>query len=252
MKKIILTLILTITFFLSGCGAKNQNIANEYMEKVNQLENHLPTSQEIKELDYEYYNLTSKQKDLVSNYGIVKKYLSLNLDKINELQTKINDILSQESVQYKEVIELENIYESLSSEEQSYIENIEELQKLKELDEWDKAAIVAVNFLKSVLKDGNSLELIEIDIKEEGLYYVKINYSATNSFGGRKEDIVCIDVTSEFETGLIALSLLNGNFSKSSNTLLGGYIGFDVEEHSVDCDKIMDNLDVDIKAEQTL
>ena len=63
MKKIILTLILTITFFLSGCGAKNQNIANEYMEKVNQLENHLPTSQEIKELDYEYYNLTSKQKD---------------------------------------------------------------------------------------------------------------------------------------------------------------------------------------------
>ena len=251
MKKIITVLILASVFALSGCGAKDKEIANEYMAKVNQLEDHLPTMQEVKELDSEYYNLTSKQKDLVSNYGIVKKYLSLDLDKINTLQEKINSCISQTSIPYKEVIEIENNYKSLTSEEQSYIKDIDELQKFKELDEWDKAAIVAVNFLKGVLKDGDSLEVDEINIKKEGFYYVKINYSATNSFGGRKEDTACIDITTEYKSGLIALSLLFGDFDESSNTLLGGYIGFDVEEHPVDCDKIMDNFDVDIENEST-
>ena len=168
------------------------------------------------------------------------------------LQDKIDNSISQDSIPYKEVMEIENDYEALTDEEKSYIKNIDDLQKFKTLDEYDKSAIVAVNFLKNVLKDGNSLELQEINIKKEGGYYVKINYSATNSFGGRKEDVACLDVTTKYEAGLIALSLLFGDFDESSNTLLGGYIGFDTEEHPVDCDKIMDNLDVDVKVEQAL
>ena len=252
MKRLIVILTLSVICLLSGCGAKDKEIASAYMEKVSQLDDHLPTMQEVKALDSEYYNLTSKQKELVSNYGIVKKYLSLNLDEINMLQDKIDNSISQDSIPYKEVMEIENDYEALTDEEKSYIKNIDDLQKFKTLDEYDKAAIVAVNFLKNVLKDGNSLELQEINIKKEGGYYVKINYSATNSFGGRKEDVACLDVTTKYEAGLIALSLLFGDFDESSNTLLGGYIGFDTEEHPVDCDKIMDNLDVDVKVEQAL
>lgn len=67
-KKMIGILLLT-TSLLCACGnSKNQKIAAEYMEKVNQLDNgQLPSVQEVKDLDAEYYNLTPKQKELVTN-----------------------------------------------------------------------------------------------------------------------------------------------------------------------------------------
>lgn len=74
-KKMIGILLLT-TSLLCACGnSKNQKIAAEYMEKVNQLDNgQLPSVQEVKDLDAEYYNLTPKQKELVGLSSIVGNF----------------------------------------------------------------------------------------------------------------------------------------------------------------------------------
>ena len=219
-KKIIGILLLT-TSLLCACGnSKNQKIAAEYMEKVNQLDNgQLPSVQEVKDLDAEYYNLTPKQKELVTNYGIVKKYLDLDIELINSLQEKIDSALSKSNVAYKDVKEIE--------------------------DEYDKVSIVATRFLKESLKNSDSLQVEEINVKKNGNYYVKVNYSATNSFGGRKDDVACLDVSTTYKIGLIGLSSIVGNFDEGSNKLLGGYLGFKNPEISVDPDKVLDNLDLE-------
>lgn len=233
---------------LCSCGnAKNEEIASEYMEKVAQLEKSgVPTMQDVKALDEEYYNLTPKQKDLVTNYGTVKKYLDMDLDQIHSIQDQINQLLSADNVSYKDVMQVEQEYNQLPSDEQAYITSIDRLDEYKELNEYDKAAVVATNFLKDSLKDSSSLQLDEINVKKEGYYYVKINYSATNGFGGRVEDVACLDVTDTYKMGLIALSILTGKFDEGSNTLLGGYIGFKVKEVPVDCEKVMANLNTTI------
>ena len=245
-KKMIDILLLT-TSLLCACGnSKNQKIAAEYMEKVNQLDNgQLPSVQEVKDLDAEYYNLTPKQKELVTNYGIVKKYLDLDIELINSLQEKIDSALSKSNVAYKDVKEIEDEYDNMASDEQKYISKIDQLDKFKELNEYDKASIVATRFLKESLKNSDSLQVEEINVKKNGNYYVKVNYSATNSFGGRKDDVACLDVSTTYKIGLIGLSSIVGNFDEGSNTLLGGYLGFKNPEISVDPDKVLDNLDLE-------
>lgn len=245
-KKCILILTLvSLNILLCSCGnSKNETIAKEYMDKVEQLnQGGVPTLQEVKNLDTEYYNLTPKQKELVTNYGTVKKYLELNLDSIHSVQSDIDSGLAQVKMTYKDIKNIEERYNKLSSEEKEYIANIDQLSKFKELDEYDKASVVAARFLKQSLKNGDSMEVSEINVKKEGIYYVKINYSATNSFGGRKDDVACLDVAKNFEIGIIGLSALLGNFEEASNTCLGGYIGFKTNEIPVDCDKVLDNID---------
>ena len=244
MRKKIIGALLISTVLLCSCG-KNEKIANEYMEKINQLESsQLPSVQDVKKLDEEYYNLTPKQKELVTNYGTVKKYLDMDLEKLNNIQNQVNELLSKDDVSYADVKNVEKEYDELSSDEKTYISKIDELDKYKELNEYDKAAIVAVRYLRDCLKNSNSLEVEEINVKKNGNYYVKVNYSATNSFGGRKDDVSCLDVSSTFQLGLIGLSSLTGKFDEGSNTLLGGYLGFKNEEIPVDPEKVMDNIEL--------
>ena len=241
-RKILVVGVLTLfVISLSACG--NKQVAVDFMDKVALLEEKkLPTLKEVKELEEEYNNLTPKQKNYVTNYGSVEKFLDMDLDGLNALQTDINNALNNK-VSYAEVLDMEQRYKALSSDEKEYIENIEKLEKYKLLDEYEKAAVVATRYLKNTLKNSSSLELEEINVKKEGNYYVKINYSATNGFGARRDDVACLDVSSSFKIGIIGLSSLMGNFEEASNTCLGGYLGFKCTEVPVDCDKISDNLD---------
>lgn len=228
----ILSILTAAAIMMVGCGnSKNEKIATEYMEKVEALDqNGLPSVQDVKSLDEEYYNLTPKQKELVTNYGTVKKYLDMDLDNIKSIQERVDQILAEDKVSYKDVVEIEEKYNQMPSNEQTYITGIDQLEKYKELDEYEKVAIVATRFLKQSLKNGSSMEVEEINVKKEGNYYVKINYSATNGFGGRKDAVACLDVTSKYMPGLIGLTSLTGGFEEGSNTLLGGYLGFGANE----------------------
>lgn len=240
-KTLVIGVVMLFMMLLSACGNKKE--ANAFMNKVTLLEEKkLPTLKEVKELEKEYNDLTPKQKNYVTNYGSVEKFLDMDLDGMNALQTDINNALDN-TVSYAEVLDMERRYEALSSDEKEYISNIDKLEKYKSLNEYEKAAIVATRYLKNTLKNSSSLELDEINVKKEGNYYVKINYSATNGFGGRKDAVDCLDVAVDFKIGIIGLSSLMGNFEEASNTCLGGYLGFKCEEVSVDCDKILDNID---------
>lgn len=109
------------------------------MEKVEALDqNGLPSVQDVKSLDEEYYNLTPKQKELVTNYGTVKKYLDMDLDNIKSIQERVDQILAEDKVSYKDVVEIEEKYNQMPSNEQTYITGIDQLEKYKELDEYEK------------------------------------------------------------------------------------------------------------------
>lgn len=240
-KIVMMNLFVLCSMILSACG--NKQVASDYMDKVELLEQkQLPTLKEIKELEEEYNNLTPKQKEFVTNYGSVEKFLDMDLDGLNELQEDINNAINSGQVAYAEIMDIEKRYEEFSSSEKEYIVDIDKLEKFKALNEYEKAAVVATRYLKNALKNSSSLELEEINVKKEGNYYVKINYSATNGFGARKDDVACLDVSTSFKIGIIGLSSLMGNFEEASNTCLGGYLGFKCEEVAVDCDKILDNL----------
>lgn len=240
-KILIVGVLMLFVVSLSACGSKQA--ATDFMDKVALLEEKkLPTLKEVNELEEQYNNLTPKQKEYVTNYGTVEKFLDMDLDGLNELQADIDHAISSE-VAYSEILEIEQRYETFSSSEKEYIENIDKLEKYKQLDEYEKAAVVATRYLRNTLKNSSSLELEEINVKKEGNYYVKINYSATNGFGGRKDDVACLDVSTSFKIGIIGLSSLMGNFEEASNTCLGGYLGFNCTEVPVDCDKIFANID---------
>jgi hypothetical protein len=89
------------------------------------------------------------------------------------------------------------------------------------------------------------MAIYEINVKkEDGNYFIKINYSATNGFGGRKDDIVCLDVLAELKIGIISLFDTPNEFKETSDLYLEAYLNeFKSIEYPVDCDKILDNLD---------
>ncbi len=246
-KSILLILIVLFSIvLLCSCNSKNKTIAKEYMDKVELLnQGNIPTLQEVRNLDTEYYNLTPKQKELVTNYGTIKMYLDLDLDSIHSIQLDIDNGIAQNKILYKDVNNIEERYNKLSSEEKKYISNIDQLSKFKELGEYDKAAIVAVRYLRELLKSSDSMVVSEINGKKDGeFYFMKINYSATNDFGGRKDDVVCFDVSADFKIGIISVcTMIAGDFKETSDLYLNAYIeDFKSTEYPVDCDKVLDNI----------
>ncbi|RKD29401.1 hypothetical protein [Lacrimispora algidixylanolytica] len=246
-KKDIRVLIVVSLGILSlcSCNSNNKTISKEYMDKVELLnQGGVPTLQEVKYLDTEYYNLTPKQKELVTNYGTIKKYLNLDLDSIHSIQSAIDNGIAQNKISYKEVSDIEERYNKLSSDEKNYVLNIDQLGKYKELNEYDKASIVAIRYLKQILKNSESIKVSELNGKKDGeWYFIKIKYSATNDFGGRKDDEACLDVSSEFKIGVISFFIENNDFKETSDSFLIGYKN-DIKssEVSIDSDKVLDNI----------
>ena len=239
-------IVLLSILLLCSCNSKNKTISKGYMDKVEMLkQNGVPTLQEVKNLDTEYYNLTPKQKELVTNYGTVKMYLDLDLDSIHSIISDIDNGIAQNKIAYKDVKDIEDRFSKLTSEEKKYVLNIDRLSKFKELNEYDKASIAAVKYLRQILKSSDSMTISEINAKkEEGNYFIKVNYSATNSFGGRNDDVVCLDVLSEFKIGFISLSDTPDEFRETSDLYLGAYLNeFKSIEYPVDCEKVLDNID---------
>jgi hypothetical protein len=243
---LILFLVLLSSLILCSCNSKNQTVAKEYMDKVELLnQGGIPTLQQVKDLDTGYYNLTPKQKELVTNYGTVKKYLDLDLDSIHSIQLDIDTVIAQSNTSYKDIKNIEERYNQLSSEQKTYILNIDQLVKFKELNEYDKASIIAIRYLKQMLKNSDSIKLSEINGKKEGtFYFIKINYSATNDFGGRKDNVVCLDVSDDYKIGIISLFDTADEFRETSDDYVKGYLEeIKSTEYPVDCDKVMDNID---------
>ncbi|MFA9423386.1 MAG: hypothetical protein ACERLG_07395 [Sedimentibacter sp.] len=207
----------------------------------------IPSQRTYDNLYEDYSNLTSKQKEYVSNYETLSQYRGLDLDTIIKINDSIGN-LENGTTKYSDVLEIEDEYNNLSKDEKEYINNFESLEKFKELSDIEKAAVEGVQNIKDSLKDPSSLELTTIKVKNEingmGFYFVYIEYSATNSFGGRKEYKSCFAISSDFEDKFYPLAILTGvqKYLDSTTTYLE-YMKSDEKEQEIDCDKILSNLE---------
>lgn len=174
--------------FLSACSPSkaDKEAAQAVSIKIAQMsENGFPTLSDTKALDIEYNNLTSKQKDLVDNYGVLQNFLSMDLDAMVVVQDGINSLSDGENIPYSELIAIQVKYDSLASNEQALITGYEKLNNLLALSQHDEAALVAAKFIMSYLKDENSMEITAAYVYDylSSMSIVAMDYQASNSFG---------------------------------------------------------------------
>ena len=216
--------------------------ANEVLVLIDKSKT--PSQSEFDNILTHYNELSDSQKKIAKVDDYIEKYRDTDLNTIIRLEEEISK-LSPDSP-YSDAKPLLAEFNSLSDREKAIISNKNVLEEMCQLTEWDKAGIAAVKFLQSVLKDPSSLELKSLRVIKNGFYYVVVNYNAKNSFGGSQGGALCIDINSEFDTGLIGLSLLTGKLEASSNLNYQFYIQHNDDEIDLDPDKIMDNLDANL------
>lgn len=109
------------------------------------------------------------------------------------VQRKIDKALESEPT-YEDLVEIQNDYDDLLLKEQETIKNYDKIEEQLKVTASDVAIIYSANQFKPKLKNPSSLEIISASVtpvnSEDGGYYVKLDYTATNSFGAALEDIV--------------------------------------------------------------
>lgn len=242
MKKFLILFFMTI-LLLTGCKS-NEEIANEFSTKIESLtENRIPTTEEINTLESEYEKLSDKQKDLVTNYKTLERYLSYDLDSMNDIYNKINvlyETYTEESeMPYTEAKDIYTQYNKLTSTEQGVIEgciNTNKLFRAVNINNHERCVISALDYLRSHLKNKSSLEIYNIEVRavprDSFSTYICIEFSATNDFGGRMDDTIYL-LASGYDVKL-----------SDSTTFKKGYNHLDPE---ISWEKILANLDYSIE-----
>lgn len=238
--------VLIFSLLLVGCN-QDEEKAIQVVEQIYTIQSEIPSQREYDKIYESYENLTDKQKEMVTNKDVLLEHKGLDLDNINKVNDEISTL--NETSKYADVLKIEEKYNELSKDEKKYIDNYDSISKLKELTELDKAAVSAVQNIKKSLKDSSSLEIININVKDTtdrlNFYLVLVEYSATNSFGGRTESSSCITITEDFEDPFYPLALLAGSLDKYLNnpeTYANYYLPAKETEYKIDTDKIMSNL----------
>lgn len=246
---IVVSPIIIVILIVTIWTINNKIISKKYMDKVDILgQGDVVIYQSVKDLETEYHNLTDRQRKLVTNYEKVESYLVLNFDIIRDIQSDINNALSQYNVSYKTLNDIEERYNSLSLKEQKCIINMDQICKINELNEYEKAAIVAAKFLQQKQINSNNMKISGINVKKyRKKYYVKINYYVTDNLSESKEYVTCLDVKEDFTIGIVDLSgpdIKEGAFDRLSKICLDEYNGFSFksEEMSLNVDKILVNI----------
>ena len=109
-------------------------------------------------------------------------------ENVKEVQHKIDKALESEA-SYENVKEIQDLYNELLKEEQEMITDYEKIEEMYVIDENVAGSIFAAKTLKSLLKNPNSLELLSASCgKAEGKMVIKLEYVATNGFGGASDD----------------------------------------------------------------
>ncbi len=258
MKKKLLLLCLCCLILLTGCG--KSKVAKETETLINSIgEVNLSSEENIIKAEEYYDTLTDNQKDEVENYKILvdarKKLDSLKL--VDSFQTKANELVEEKVKKQSDIDELTKIYDSLSPEQLDSLEDKDIYEKAISLTDHEKAAISATQQLKKSLKNEDSLKLQSVNVVDgnsstPSAYYVKLDYSASNSFGGTLDDTSYIDVSKNFGSSLWELGRGLGMLTGTENTLTELDINLTYSKRSnaavsVDCDRIMANIDTNVK-----
>lgn len=226
-----------------------ETISQKVSSVINQIEemekSGFPTLADAKKLEAEYNSLTSEQKDQVTNYSVLAYFLSMDLDAMNDVQALVNAFLDNESsMSYKDFESLSIQYNGLSSVEREYISGYDELADIWKLSDNDRAALIAANFIKTFLKDENSMVITAAyvdDIISEGIIsdkpLVALDYTASNAFGGTVSNsrFVWVDMEKgKVEETFWGLAIMD--FDTASSALLKSFDFTKAKE--LDCDKL--------------
>lgn len=237
-KKILLMLLCIMTAIMAGC-----NEDKKVVEAINSLLTLETFSQEqLNEVFVMYDELSDKQKEKVENYNLIEKYRDVNIDEINRMKEKIANI---ESMSFEEMLSVKKEYDSLKDKEKNFID-ISSIEKKIELSDLERAAVAACEYVKKSLKDSSSFILdsakVINDLDGDTKYYlVKLCYSATNSFGGRKDAESFQTINDEFENPWWGLAVLGGNYKSAleCSSFIQYYLLHDEEPVELDIDKII-------------
>lgn len=205
----------------------------------------IPSQSEFDNILSKYNDLDSSQKKMIKIDDYIEKYRDIDINKAVAVNEKVETI--KEDATYSDVKDIITEYNSLSDKEKKIISNGSKIEELASLSEWDKAGIAAARFVKTLLKDSNSFELISSRVVNSGgFYFVTVYYSGKNGFGGTQKEAICIDVNSNFEPAFVTLSLLTGTLDKITANNYQEFVKHNTEAIELDVDKIMDNIDANV------
>ena len=266
MKKMKRCLFVTLLcmLFLVGCKSKAAKEVETLISNIGEVS--LESEDAILQAEEYYETLTDSQKDQVETYKTLvdarKQYDALveekkQAEELAAFEEKANELAGQTVKKQADIDEINKLYEALNDNQKSQLSDPELLSKAIELTDYEKAAVGAVQQLRGQLKNQDSLELSQVNVRIGGenttaAYYVLIKYSATNSFGAALDDTTCIDVTEDFSslfwemTRLFSRLGANADVDKQDMTIYNLYLHDSTDEMEVDCERIMENIDVDL------
>ena len=131
-------------------------------------------------------------------------------ENVKEVQHKIDKALESEP-SYKDLKEIQELYDDLLSAEQEKIENYDKIEQLLKPSETDVACAYAVLNLKYQLSNPSSLVVNSANCSLSGgtmistgnkEVYVKIEYSAENGYGAMIDDtFYCVEECPKYVNG---------------------------------------------------
>lgn len=248
-RKVVLIAIAVIVAILVVLGAivliqgntkKQEKISyiNKAIEEVEKGK--LPSKAEFNNLLSEYDSLTDNAKEKISNWKVISNLNDIDLDKVHNISEKISKI--KKSSSFKELVELKDEIDALDDNTKKYIDS-SKLDQAMELTDIEQAALAACKNIKSVMINQDSFEVQEITVKNDldkmNFYWVLVEYSGTNSFGGTLDKTSCFGITSDFEDPFFGMAQIAGYTDYlDSTTSYNEYTKCTKKEEIVDSDKI--------------
>lgn len=210
---------------------------DSWVEKVYGGE--IPTQVEYDEMVERFNNLGEDQAN-IKNADILKKFEAIDLDTITQISDKIDSL--DESSDFSKILEAKDDYEDLKENEKELVD-IKKIDSLMELSDIENAALAACNNIKLCMKNEDSFKVNEITVKDDlekmNFYWVLIEYSGTNSFGGNLDKTSCFGMSEDFEDPFFPLAQITGVSKYLDSTVsYNEYTKCEKPEISVDTDKI--------------
>lgn len=247
-KMIIIPTIIVVFCMICGIIAiciNNINNRRETIETITsdieQLINKGVPSQEDFDNTLSLYNALSNEEKLeIKNSNYLDRFKDVDLKSVKNLSERIASI--EDTTSFSDLINIENEYKKLSKKEQELLD-ISPIEDKKSLSKIEKAALSAVNNVKSVMKSKNDFKLYSVSVKDDlkkmNFYWVKVKYSGTNSWGGSIDKTSFFPIDSEFSDPFFGLAAITGMDDYLDNvTNFDAYTDCKEKEYDIDVEKI--------------
>lgn len=237
---IVLVIVSIAIVFIHRNKEKQEKITsiNEVIQEIGK--GNLPSQDAYNQIISDYNSLSDTDKTQIGNWKVVSNLKGIDLEQVSKISEKINKI--SDSSPFNEIVELKEEVDLLDSNVRQYIDS-SKLENLMKLTDIEEAALAACKNIKSAMKNQDSFEVQKVTVKNDldkmNFYWVLVEYSGTNSFGGTLDKTSCFGITSDFEDPFFGLAQITGYTDYlDSTTSYNEYIKCTKTEEIVDPDKI--------------